>query len=99
MRDADAVLACLKRALRLANAAAQQASVAPRASAGAPAPTWLFVDVLNAYVGHAAAGNTAITPETLQARGVGNRALLSAQHALGLPLRRPCCSWLQQPRV
>lgn len=65
VRDADAVMMCLKRALKLANAAQQQQAAASRA-ASLSAPAWLFVDILNAYVSHAAAGNPNITPAVLQ---------------------------------
>lgn len=67
VRDADAVMVCLKRALKLANAAAQQLAVAPRAT-GLGGPVWLFVDILNAYASHYAAGNPNITPDVLQVR-------------------------------
>ena len=42
-----------------------QAAIAARA-ASLSAPAWLFVDILNAYAMHHAAGNPNITPSVLQ---------------------------------
>jgi hypothetical protein len=44
-----------------------QAAIAARAAA-LSAPAWLFVDILNAYATHHAAGNPNITPGVLQVR-------------------------------
>ncbi len=68
-------MVCLKRALKLANAAAQQLAVAPRAT-GLSGPVWLFVDILNAYASHYAAGNPNITPDVLQVRSMPARLCL-----------------------
>lgn len=48
VQDADNVLSCLKRALKIANAAQQQLAVALKASDTAPA--FLYVEILNQYL-------------------------------------------------
>ncbi|KAK9808922.1 hypothetical protein WJX72_006449 [[Myrmecia] bisecta] len=64
VRDADAVMVCLKRALKIANAAQQQSAVALKASD--TSHVCLFVDILNHYLYYFEQGNTNITPSVLQ---------------------------------
>lgn len=49
MRDAAAVMTCLKRALKIANAAQQQLTMSAKRS-GLSEPVSLFVDALNQYL-------------------------------------------------
>ncbi|KAA3488956.1 vacuolar protein sorting-associated protein 35B-like isoform X2 [Gossypium australe] len=56
------VLLCLKRALRIANAAQQMASIA-RDSSG---PVTLFVEILNKYLYYFEKGNKQITAAAIQ---------------------------------
>ncbi|XP_028950058.1 vacuolar protein sorting-associated protein 35B isoform X1 [Malus domestica] len=58
------VLLCLKRALRIANAAQQMAS-ATRGSSG-PVPVTLFVEILNKYLYYFEKGNPQITSAAIQ---------------------------------
>ncbi|CAL5205793.1 unnamed protein product [Lathyrus oleraceus] len=62
IKDGERVLLCLKRALRIANAAQQMASVA-RGSSG---PVTLFVEILNKYIYYFEKGNPQITSATIQ---------------------------------
>ncbi|KAK0603900.1 hypothetical protein LWI29_009906 [Acer saccharum] len=62
MKDGERVLLCLKRALRIANAA-QQMSNAARGSTGSVA---LFVEILNKYLYFFEKGNPQITVATIQ---------------------------------
>ncbi|XVF35937.1 hypothetical protein REPUB_Repub19eG0014900 [Reevesia pubescens] len=61
-KDGERVLLCLKRALRIANAAQQMASVA-RGSSG---PVTLFVEILNKYLYFFEKGNQQITGAAIQ---------------------------------
>ncbi|KDO84916.1 hypothetical protein CISIN_1g036120mg [Citrus sinensis] len=62
IKDGERVLLCLKRALRIANAAQQMANVA-RGSSG---PVVLFVEILNKYLYFFEKGNTQITASAIQ---------------------------------
>ncbi|XP_024020804.1 vacuolar protein sorting-associated protein 35B isoform X1 [Morus notabilis] len=62
IKDGERVLLCLKRSLRIANAAQQMASVI-RGSSG---PVTLFVEILNKYVYFFEKGNPQITPAAIQ---------------------------------
>ncbi|KAL4335913.1 hypothetical protein GQ457_07G027160 [Hibiscus cannabinus] len=62
IRDGERVLLCLKRALRIANAAQQMANVA-RGSSG---PITLFVEILNKYLYFFEKGNQQITAAAIQ---------------------------------
>ncbi|KAL5821142.1 hypothetical protein ACOSQ3_023024 [Xanthoceras sorbifolium] len=62
MKDGERVLLCLKRALRIANAA-QQMSNAARGSTGS---VTLFVEILNKYLYFFEKGNPQITVATIQ---------------------------------
>ncbi|KAB2029915.1 hypothetical protein ES319_D05G194200v1 [Gossypium barbadense] len=62
IRDGERVLLCLKRALRIANAAQQMASIA-RDSSG---PVTLFVEILNKYLYYFEKGNKQITAAAIQ---------------------------------
>ena len=64
VRDADNVLSCLKRALKIANAARQQLAVALKASDTAPA--FLYVEILNHYLYYFEQGLPNITSSVLQ---------------------------------
>ncbi|GAQ84640.1 VPS35B VPS35 homolog B [Klebsormidium nitens] len=61
-RDGERVLLCLKRALRIANAAQQQAN----ATRGSGGPVTLFVEILNKYLYHFDKGNQQVTTTVLQ---------------------------------
>ena len=67
VRDTAAVMACLKRALKIANAAQQQLAMAPRRH-GASEPVSLFVDALNQYLYYFEQGLPDITTAVLQVR-------------------------------
>ncbi|XP_038903671.1 vacuolar protein sorting-associated protein 35A-like [Benincasa hispida] len=62
MKDGERVMLCLKRALRIANAA-QQMSNATRGSTG---PVSLFIEILNKYLYFFEKGNPQITVATIQ---------------------------------
>ncbi|KAF3440329.1 hypothetical protein FNV43_RR18613 [Rhamnella rubrinervis] len=62
MKDGERVLICLKRALRIANAA-QQMSSATRGSTGS---VTLFVEILNKYLYFYEKGNSQITSSSIQ---------------------------------
>ncbi|CAH1446325.1 unnamed protein product [Lactuca virosa] len=62
IKDGERVLLCLKRALRIANAAQQMASVA-RGNSG---PVTLFVEILNKYLYYFEKGNPQITSAAIQ---------------------------------
>ncbi|XP_059437555.1 vacuolar protein sorting-associated protein 35A [Corylus avellana] len=62
MKDGERVLLCLKRALRIANAAQQMANAA-RGSTGS---VTLFVEILNKYLYFFEKGNPQITVSTIQ---------------------------------
>ncbi|KAL5129291.1 Vacuolar protein sorting-associated protein 35B [Glycine soja] len=62
IKDGERVLLCLKRALRIANAAQQMANAA-RGSSG---PVTLFVEILNKYIYYFEKGNPQITSSTIQ---------------------------------
>ncbi|XP_027331214.1 vacuolar protein sorting-associated protein 35B-like isoform X3 [Abrus precatorius] len=62
IKDGERVLLCLKRALRIANAAQEMANVA-RGSSG---PVTLFVEILNKYIYYFEKGNPQITSDTIQ---------------------------------
>lgn len=64
VRDADNVLACLKRALKIANAAQQQLAVALKSSDTGPA--FLYVEILNQYLYYFDQGLPNITPSVIQ---------------------------------
>ncbi|KAD1306633.1 hypothetical protein R6Q59_019617 [Mikania micrantha] len=62
IKDGERVLLCLKRSLRIANAAQQMANVA-RGSSG---PVTLFVEILNKYLYYFEKGNPQITSAAIQ---------------------------------
>ncbi|WJX15638.1 Vacuolar protein sorting-associated protein 35B [Trifolium repens] len=62
IKDGERVLLCLKRALRIANAAQQMANVAR----GRSGPVTLFVEILNKYIYYYEKGNPQITSATIQ---------------------------------
>ncbi|KAA6425083.1 MAG: vacuolar sorting-associated 35B-like [Trebouxia sp. A1-2] len=64
VRDADNVLSCLKRALKIANAAQQQLAVALKASDTSPA--FLYVEILNQYLYYFEQGLPNITASVIQ---------------------------------
>lgn len=83
MRDATGVLSCLKRALKIANAAQQQLAVAARA--GDAGPAFLFVEILNHYLYYFDHGCELVTTAVLQ---VG-AALCTSFRGWGLATMRP----------
>ncbi|KAJ0231613.1 Vacuolar protein sorting-associated protein 35B [Hirschfeldia incana] len=62
IKDGERALLCLRRALRIANAAQQMANAA-RGSSG---PVTLFVEILNKYIYFYEKGNPHITPSDIQ---------------------------------
>lgn len=66
VQDADNVLSCLKRALKIANAAQQQLAVALKAADTAPA--FLYVEILNQYLYYFDQGLPNITSSVMQVR-------------------------------
>ncbi|XP_074562511.1 vacuolar protein sorting-associated protein 35B-like [Curcuma longa] len=62
IKDGERVLLCLKRALRIANAAQQMANV----SRGSGGPVVLFIEILNKYLYFFEKGNPQITGSVLQ---------------------------------
>ncbi|KAK9803789.1 hypothetical protein WJX73_008689 [Symbiochloris irregularis] len=64
VRDAEGVMSCLKRALKIAHAAQQQTAVARRANDTEPVS--LFVEILNHYIFYFEAGLPTITASVLQ---------------------------------
>ena len=64
VRDAGNVLSCLKRALKIANAAQQQLAVALKASDTSPA--FLYVEILNQYLYYFEQGLSNITASVIQ---------------------------------
>ncbi|XP_010539841.1 PREDICTED: vacuolar protein sorting-associated protein 35B [Tarenaya hassleriana] len=62
IKDGERVLLCLKRALRIANAAQQMAN----AARGSNGPVTLFVEILNKYIYFFEKGNPQITPSAIQ---------------------------------
>ncbi|KAF5780144.1 putative vacuolar protein sorting-associated protein [Helianthus annuus] len=62
IKDGERVLLCLKRALRIANAAQQMANV----TRGSSGPVTLFVEILNKYLYYFEKGNPQITSAAIQ---------------------------------
>ncbi|KAL3321799.1 hypothetical protein AABB24_039424 [Solanum stoloniferum] len=62
IKDGERVLLCLKRSLRIANAAQQQANV----TRGSSGPVTLFVEILNMYLYFFEKGNPQITSSAIQ---------------------------------
>ncbi|XP_020578651.1 vacuolar protein sorting-associated protein 35B-like isoform X2 [Phalaenopsis equestris] len=62
IKDGERVLLCLKRALRIANAAQQMANV----TRGSSGPVTLFVEILNKYLHFFEKGNPQITSSAIQ---------------------------------
>ncbi|XP_030453470.1 vacuolar protein sorting-associated protein 35B isoform X2 [Syzygium oleosum] len=62
IKDGERVLLCLKRALRIANAAQQMASV----TRGSTGPVTLFVEILNKYLYFFEKGNPQVTSSAIQ---------------------------------
>ncbi|XP_076894389.1 vacuolar protein sorting-associated protein 35B-like isoform X2 [Bidens hawaiensis] len=62
IKDGERVLLCLKRALRIANAAQQMANV----TRGSSGPVTLFVEILNKYLYYFENGNPQITSGAIQ---------------------------------
>ncbi len=67
VRDADNVMVCLKRALKIANSAQQQLAVVLKGDH--TTPVMLFVEILNHYLFYFEQGNPSITTSVLQVRG------------------------------
>jgi vacuolar protein sorting-associated protein 35 len=66
VRDGQGVLSCLKRALKIANAAQQQLAIVERKGDAASAPGHLFVEILNSYLYFYDHGVESITKEAVQ---------------------------------
>ncbi|KAH6799917.1 VPS35-like protein B [Perilla frutescens var. hirtella] len=62
IKDGERVLLCLKRSLRIANAAQQMTNV----TRGSSGPVTLFVEILNKYLYFFEKGNTQITASVIQ---------------------------------
>ncbi|PIA57430.1 hypothetical protein AQUCO_00600271v1 [Aquilegia coerulea] len=62
IKDGERVLLCLKRALRIANAAQQMANV----TRGSSGPVTLFVEILNKYLYFFEKGNAQVTTAAIQ---------------------------------
>lgn len=62
IKDGERVLLCLKRALRIANAAQQMANV----TRGSNGPVILFVEILNKYIYYFEKGNLQVTSAAIQ---------------------------------
>ncbi|KAF8082359.1 hypothetical protein N665_0830s0006 [Sinapis alba] len=62
IKDGERALLCLRRALRIANAAQQMAN----ATRGSSGPVTLFVEILNKYIYFYEKGNPHITPSDIQ---------------------------------
>ncbi|GAA0162321.1 membrane traffic protein [Lithospermum erythrorhizon] len=62
IKDGERVLLCLKRSLRIANAAQQMANV----TRGSSGPVILFVEILNKYIYFFEKGNPQITSASIQ---------------------------------
>ncbi|KAL0325897.1 UNVERIFIED_CONTAM: Vacuolar protein sorting-associated protein 35B [Sesamum radiatum] len=62
IKDGERVLLCLKRSLRIANAAQQMANV----TRGSSGPVTLFVEILNKYLYYFEKGNPQITASVIQ---------------------------------
>jgi len=67
VRDGAAVMTCLKRALKVANAAQQQLAMSAKRT-GLSEPVRLYVDILNQYLFFFDQGVTNITVTVLQVR-------------------------------
>jgi vacuolar protein sorting-associated protein 35 len=66
VRDSQGVLSCLKRALKIANAAQQQLAIVERKGDAASAPGYLFEEILNSYLYFYDHGVEGITKEVVQ---------------------------------
>lgn len=62
IKDGERVLLCLKRSLRIANAAQQMANV----TRGSSGPVTLFVEILNKYIYFFEKGNPGVTSSAIQ---------------------------------
>lgn len=71
VRDADNVMVCLKRALKIANSAQQQLAVVLKGDH--TTPVTLFVEILNHYLFYFEQGNPSITTSVLQVSQKSNR--------------------------
>jgi len=67
VRDGAAVMTCLKRALKVANAAQQQLAMSAKRT-GLSEPVRLYVDILNQYLFFFDQGVPNITVSVLQVR-------------------------------
>lgn len=85
IKDGERVLLCLKRALRIANAAHQMANVA-RGSSG---PVTLFVEILNKYIYYFEKGNPQITSATIQGLIELIKTEMQSDSASALPASDP----------
>ncbi|CAJ2675777.1 vacuolar sorting-associated protein 35B-like protein [Trifolium pratense] len=85
IKDGERVLLCLKRALRIANAAQQMANVA-RGSSG---PVTLFVEILNKYIYYYEKGNPQITSATIQGLIELIKTEMQSDSASALPASDP----------
>ena len=80
VRDADNVMVCLKRALKIANSAQQQLAVVLKGDH--TTPVMLFVEILNHYLFYFEQGNPSITTSVLQVRLLSAVVLANAdRHA------------------
>ena len=85
VQDADSVLSCLKRALKIANAAQQQLAVALKAADTAPA--FLYVEILNQYLYYFDQGLPNITSSVMQVSQLQSLHVITACSAVS------ACSW------
>lgn len=85
IKDGERVLLCLKRALRIANAAQQMANVA-RGSSG---PVTLFVEILNKYIYYFEKGNPQITSAAIQGLIELIKTEMQSDSASALPASDP----------
>lgn len=85
IKDGERVLLCLKRALRITNAAQQMANVA-RGSSG---PVTLFVEILNKYIYYFEKGNPQITSATIQGLIELIKTEMQSDSASALPASDP----------
>ena len=82
VRDADGVMSCLKRALKIANAAQQQMALTMKAADTTAAR--LFVEILDQYLYYFEDGLPSINTSVLQVRLDGSSALWNMQNASAL---------------
>ena len=86
VRDGAAVMTCLKRALKVANAAQQQLAMSAKRT-GLSEPVRLYVDILNQYLFFFDQGVPNITVSVLQVRSQLHIAVM-----IGTPIPRQACA-------